>query len=665
VAAERIPGKRIVRGLIPVFRFAWPHAGGLILAISLMAVQAGANVGRIVLIYPILDRVLQPEIPSGAGAEGGEGALAETQQAIKSIRKRASSFVVLLDDITSRANAATGKLIPEGWLDDVAPPDDTSEAAQAARAVRLDQYATLLSVLFVFLLFIAVMCVAAYAETYVATKVQLHILMDIREALCRKLLDQPVGFYDSRQRGELVQRVLGDVGGCAIALNLILNGLIRGLLHIFASLVFLLLLSWQLSLVCMLGLPFLLPMRSLMRRTLRRAHKRQQEGARLIEVLLQIFSGIRTVKAFGTEERRVREFRQRDEKVTQRSLKVQRAKSTTDALTAFINNALAMLLAVGGGFAILRFPDVVNPVSLVLFLFLIGNLYHPIKRIVKQFAHLQDAMASVERTNEYLELPAGSPDRPDAVAFAGLQQTIRFEHLSFAYVPGTPVLEDVSFEIPKGHTVALVGPSGGGKSTLCDLLLRFYDPTEGRITLDGRDARDYTRASLLDRTAVVTQVPFLFHTTIRDNIRQGRFSATDAQVEEAAKAAQIHEFIARLPRGYEDEVGEAGVRLSGGQRQRITIARALVRNPDILVLDEATSSLDTSSEKLVQAALDTLQEGRTTLVVAHRLSTVRHADRIVVVDQGRVVDEGTHEELLQRGGLYAHLVQMQDLGVPS
>lgn len=633
------------------------------MSVVLMTVQATANTGRLVLLYPILTRVVAPEHAGPAPGNGKTDEERQAREALETVRHGADSGGLegFLEGITDGVNRITAPLIPQSWLDAATPEGDDSRETSAIRAQRLDQFATLLSVLLLFVLFIIVMCTAAYGETYVAESVRLHILMDVREAVFRKLLDQPVGFYDTKRRGELVQRVLGDVEGYAWALRTVMDGVIRGVLHIVTTLVLLVFLSWQLSLVCMLGLPFLLPMRTLMRRVLRRSHKRQQKTEKRVEVLLQIFSGIRTVKAYGTEERRVKEFRSADEVVTHQGLKVQRAKSSADALTAFINNFLAMVLGVGGGFMILMRPDIVNWSILVLFLVLVANLYQPLKRIVRQFTLLQDAMASVERTTEYLAMPPGSPDTSDAVAFPGVEETVRFENVSFGYVEGTPVLTDVSFEIPKGATVALVGPSGGGKSTLCDLLLRFYDPDTGRITVDGKDVRSFQRSTLLAKTAVVTQDPFLFHTSISDNIRQGRFDATDEDIRAAAQAAQIHEYVRDLPRGYDMEVGEAGVRLSGGQRQRITIARALVRDPEILILDEATSSLDTHSERDVQAALQRLQRGRTTLVVAHRLSTVRHADRIVVIATGRVVDQGTHTELLARGGLYSQLVQMQDL----
>ncbi len=658
---KRKPAAQTLEGLVPVLTYARPHWKGIALSMVLMAVQAAANTGRLVLLYPILTRVLLPTAAVGPAEPGSPDEARDAREMVETARRRAGSLVGLLERFTDRANAITGRGVPDAWLDDAVPPDATPQEAAAARALRRDQFATLLSVLILFVVFIAVMCAASYGETYVAEKVRLRILMDVRESLCRKLLDQPIGFYDGQHRGELVQRVLGDVQGYAAALQLLLDGVIRGILHILSTIVVMLLLSWQLTLLCFLGLPFLVPMRTLMRRVLKRAHKRQRQTARRVEMLLQIFSGIRTVKAFGTEERRVHDFRSTDEEVTRQGLKVQRARSAADALTAFINNFLAVLLAVGGGFLILRGILRVQPGELVIFLVVVGNLYQPVKRVVRQFTNLQDSMASVERTTEYLHLPSGSPDRPDAVPFPGLGGDIRFEHVSFGYLPGTPVLDDISFTIPKGATMALVGPSGGGKSTICDLLLRFYDPEAGRITVGGHDVREYTRPSLLARTAVVTQTPFLFHTSIADNIRQGKPGATDAEIEDAARAAQIHDFIAAQPSGYEEEVGESGVRMSGGQRQRVTIARALVRDPEILVLDEATASLDTSSERAVQEALEHLREGRTTLVVAHRLSTVRHADRIVVLDRGVIVDQGTHDELLARGGLYAELVRMQDL----
>ena len=338
----KLPGIETLKGLVPVLEFAKPHWKGILLSVALMALQATASTGRLVLFYPILTRVLLPQSMEA----GPNDSATEAAATVEGVKKRAGGLAGILEGFTDRSNAFTEQFVPEAWLEDAAPPGATEAQRQQAVAFRKDQFATLITVFLLFLVFIVVMCFASYGESYVAEKVRLSILMDVREALCAKLLDQPVGFYDSRQRGELVQRVLSDVEGYAAALRLMLDGVVRGVLNVAATIVFLLLLSWQLTLICLLGLPFFLPMRNLLKRTLKRAHRRQQQSARRVEVLLQMFSGIRTVKAFGTEERRAKDFRATDEEVTRKALKVQRARSAADALTAFINNFLAMILAV-------------------------------------------------------------------------------------------------------------------------------------------------------------------------------------------------------------------------------------------------------------------------------------------------------------------------------
>lgn len=656
--------RRYGRNLRSVWRFAKPHWMGLVLAMGLMSVEAITSAGRILLFYPVMTRVLsvdeRTEAVAGAAAKPDEK-VSQAQAALDQVTRQMGSVLRSYDGLIDRMNAVTGTWLSEERLQATV----ADEKDPARRAARIEgtrgRFATLISVGMLFVLFIVLMCSAAYLESYTAARVALSITMDVRKEVTRKLLDQPVSFYDSQKRGELVGRALGDVEGYYSWLNQLINAVVKGGIQFAASCTVLLAVSGQLTLLCLVGIPLLLPMRALTRRTLKRSHRRAQETNKRVESLLQIFSGIRTVKAFGAEAERLSEFQKADQEVTRVSLKVQRAKSTADALIEFINNFLALVLAVGGGWLVLMKVLDVTGAQLVIFLCLIANLYQPLKKLVKAWNSLQDSAASVERTQEYLNLPPPPPDARDAVDFPGVQHAIRFEGVGFAYVPGRPVLEGVSFEIPRGGIVALVGPTGGGKSTLCDLLLRFYDPAQGRITVDGVDLRQFRRASFLRRTAVVAQSPFLFHTTIRENIRQGNYAATDAQIEAAARDAQIHDHIASLPLGYREEVGESGVRLSGGQRQRITIARALVRDPAVLVLDEATSSLDAASERAVQTALERLQAGRTTLVVAHRLATVQNATRIVVLAQGRVLDQGTHAELLGRCGLYAELVKMQDL----
>jgi ABC-type multidrug transport system fused ATPase/permease subunit len=586
----------------------------------------------------------------------------ESAGAIESARRRAGHLLKPLDDAVNGINGVTKRWVPDSWLAGVDKGEMSEEARRLAHERQRDRYATLLTVLLLFLVLIAVMTLSAFFEDYVNELVRQRMLMDVRRSLTAKLLDQPITFYDASRRGELVQRVLDDVHGFAASLRLVLSSLPEGALTLLSGILALSLLSVHLTVVCLAGLLLFLPLRLITRKVKGRAKKRQAQSARRVEVLLQIVSGIRTVKAFRGEERKVAEFHEADKEVFRRSLKLQRTKSAADAASEFVNNFLVMTLAVGAAFLMLRGILPLGPAQLVLFLSLLANLYKPAKRLIREVNGMNDAMASVDRVFEFLDLPGPAPDPPGARPFEGVRDAVRFEGVGFEYRPGLAVLEDVTFSIPRGETVALVGPSGGGKSTICDLLLRFYEPTRGRITVDGVPLPSFARASFLDRTAVVTQDPFLFHTTIGDNVRLGRPGATDADVEAAARAAQIHDHVASLPAGYASEVGERGARLSGGQRQRITIARALIRDPVLLVLDEATASLDAESERGVQEAIDRLRAGRTTLVVAHRLSTVRRADRIVVLDQGRVVDQGTHDELLARGGLYARLCAMQDLG---
>jgi len=634
-----------------ILRFARPHWKPIAFAIVLMAVQSFMSSARILLALPVFTRVLDVEMTSGA-----DDATVDDKEAgakVKMVKDSSPWLFRAMDGLVGGVNSVTKHLVPDSWL-------KTSATDPPARAQERDKFATLFSIGLLFVIVIGSMCAATYGETYLAQVAQLRILMDVREGVTRRILDQPVSFFDARKRGELVQRVLGDVVGYGTGLTLLFN-LVRTVFNLFVPLFALVMISPKLMLFAAIAIPFLAPMRKLSMKTLKRSHKRQQESTRLVEVLLQIVAGIRIVKAFGAEERRAQEFRGTDEDVTRRALKVQRAKSTANSLITMLNNLLVMVIVVGAGWATMAGVWDVGTGTLFIFMMLMATMYQPIKRIVKQFNHLLDAMASVERTTEYLNMPSGATDAPGAIPYPGMQDAIRFENVGFGYVEGDPVLHDVSFEIPKGSTVALVGPSGGGKSTICDLLLRFHEPTSGCVAIDGKDTREFKRDSYLARTAVVTQAPFLFHTSIRENIRQGGQNASDADVENAAKAAQIHDEILKIPDGYAEEVGDQGVRLSGGQRQRITIARAIVRDPEILVLDEATSSLDTASEQAVQAALDTLRAGRTTLVVAHRLSTIRNADSILVLQDGRVIDQGTHEELISRGGLYAELVKLQDV----
>lgn len=650
-----------------VLPFASPHKRLVMLSIALIMFQAAASNARLLLLYPIMTRVFGVDDTARLqSAKATEPSTDVEQESIGGVLKVAKSkagwLLGAFDQTIDACNSMTVAWVPDSWLEkSFKGPLSEAEHAKGLKIQR-DKFATLYTVLILFIGFLVVMSLAAYFEDFVNEMMRLRILMDVRRSLCAKLLHQPMTFFDGAHRGDVVQRVLDDVHGFAGGLKLVLGSLPEGVFNIVFGLVMLAALSGELTVICVIGLLAFIPLRRYTKKVRKQSQQRQSGSAHRVEVLLQIVSGIRTVKAFRSEDRKVAEFREADEEVYRRSIKVQRTKSASDAISEFLNNLTVMLLSVGGSYAVLRSLLPMKPTALLLFLVQIGNLYKPAKRLIKDLNGANDAMASVDRVFEILDLPPPVPDPIDATPFPGIRDAVRFEGVGFAYQPGLPVVSDISFEIPRGATVALVGPSGAGKSTICDLLLRFYEPTAGRITIDGRTLSSFRRTSYLDGTAVVTQDPFLFHTSIGENIRQGRPGATDAEVEAAAKAASIHDHIASLPKGYASEVGERGARLSGGQRQRITIARALIRDPQLLVLDEATASLDAASERAVQEALDRLRAGRTTLVVAHRLSTVKAADCIVVLDEGRIVDRGTHDEMLARGGLYARLCAMQNLG---
>jgi subfamily B ATP-binding cassette protein MsbA len=375
--------------------------------------------------------------------------------------------------------------------------------------------------------------------------------------------------------------------------------------------------------------------------------------------LLQVLSGIKVIQSFRAEAFEASGFRRQNRKLFRHSMKVVMNRVLSRSLAEGVNNAIGLIVLVVGAFVVLKQIWGLTPGSLAAFVAVLAGTYRPVKDLTKGWTQLMDAVPAAERFFELLDEPPALVDAPDAVAIEGVDRGIRFSKVSFSYGRDF-ALRDVSLDIAAGEVVALVGPTGSGKTTLADLLLRLYEPDSGCIEIDGLDLLRIRRDSLLDHVAVVTQEPFLFTGTIGDNIRYGRPDSSPEEVERAARIAHVDEFVTTLPHGYDTEVGEAGVNLSGGQRQRITIARAILKDPSILIFDEATSSLDARSERFVQDAMESLLSGRTVLVIAHRLSTVRHADKIVVLEAGVVSASGTHEELMQGDGLYRELIALQN-----
>ncbi len=489
-----------------------------------------------------------------------------------------------------------------------------------------------------------------------------QVMRDLRQKLCDHLLEMDLGFFQGRKTGDLISRVNNDVAYTQSAVTFVFQDMLQNPASILMGLLFLLRMDWKLTLACLgILLVVVVPMRHFSKKI----RKAGQEGAEslgdITQATHQMLGGMRIVKAFRAEAREREGFAAVNYRFFRRMMSIVRARAASGA---FVELATYGLLATGGGVLLtwlVRNGHVapIRPERLGIFLLIgVQRIFAPIRNLSKSLGTMYSNLPGAVRVFEVLDTVPAVREKPLAVALAPIAREILFEGITFSY-DAVDVLKDVTVRIPKGSLVAFVGPSGAGKSTVLSLLPRFYDPQAGRITIDGTDLREVTRDSLLGQMAVVNQDPFLFHATIGENISYGRPSASRADVEAAARAANLHEIIQAMPKGYDTVVGDRGLRLSGGERQRVAIARAILRDAAILILDEATSSLDSASERAVQEALDRLMEGRTTLVIAHRLSTVLHADRIVVLDAGRVVAQGTHDELMAQDGLYRKLCEMQ------
>jgi subfamily B ATP-binding cassette protein MsbA len=504
-----------------------------------------------------------------------------------------------------------------------------------------------------------VLPLAHFGQVYLAQYTMGRALVDIQQELCAKLLALPLGFHHQTSRGETLSRTTNDATRAHFALDLLFADTVQSVLALIVSVGVLFWISWQLTLTTFAVAPLVAGLITVFGRRIRKSAQRRQESqADVTQRLLQILTGIKVIKAFRTQAVEETAFRGENLRYFRRNMKVVMNRTLARTSVEGLNNSIGIAIILVGAALVMNQMWGLTLGSLGAFVLVMQRTYRPMKDLSKGWTHLMEAVPSAERFFELMDAAPDVADVPDAVKLPGVREGIRITGVSFSY-GREPVLRDVSLKVNAGEVVAVVGPTGAGKTTLADLLLRFYDPDSGSIEIDGVDLRRIERASLLAHIAVVTQEPFLFAGSIRDNLRYGRPEATEAEIEAAARAAHVDEFVETLPQGYETDVGDAGVMLSGGQRQRITIGRAILKNPAILIFDEATSALDAKSERYVHAAIESLLEGRTVFIIAHRLSTVRHADKIAVLKKGALVGLGTHEELMAEEGLYRELMSIQ------
>ncbi len=513
-------------------------------------------------------------------------------------------------------------------------------------------------------------CLAAWLANYYMVPIRTGVLRDLRKQLYDKVLSLPMGYFTQARRGDVISRMTNDVNEVEASIMSTLDILFKNPIMIIVYLTTLLIISWQLTLFVMALLPIAIFFIGRIGRSLKRAStKGQEQNAEILSSIDETLLGLRVVKGFNAQDKLRTRFDKLINATRATFNRINRRYYLAHPLSEFLGTALIAVILWFGGILILSDHATIDASTFIYYLVIFYSIINPAKDLSKASYGIRRGMASLERIDAILDTESTikEPEQPQTLTPSTFHQGITFDHVSFHYQPDREVLTDINLVVPKGKTIALVGQSGSGKTTLTDLVPRFYDPVSGTVQIDGTDIRCFTTHDLRALMGIVCQEPILFNDTVYNNITFGVDTTQPAPngmtwqqaVEQAARIANAHTFITEMPEGYNTVIGDRGSRLSGGQRQRLSIARAILKNPPILILDEATSALDSESEKLVQEALEHLMKDRTTLVVAHRLSTIKHADLICVMHEGRIVERGTHDDLYALGGYYTKLVDMQ------
>jgi subfamily B ATP-binding cassette protein MsbA len=497
-----------------------------------------------------------------------------------------------------------------------------------------------------------------YGQTYLMSYVGQKVIIDIREGVFRHLQRLSLSYFEKRQTGKIMSYITNDVAAVQGALVESMIELVTEGMTLIGSLGAMFYLHWKLALLTLVTLPLVGQAISIFGKKLRTSSMAVQERtADITSVLQESISSVRVIKSFAREDYEIERFQKENNQNFRAQMKNSQIMATLTPVVEFLAAIGVTMIIWYGGREVIH--NNLTAGSLIAFLIYAVNLSNPIKRLSRVYGNIQKALSAAQRVFEVLDTKPEIQDMPNAIHLPTIQGCVAFNHVTFEYKKGEPALRQLDLVVKPGQVVAIVGPSGAGKTTIANLIPRFYDPVDGNITIDGIDIKTITLQSLREQIGIVPQETILFNGTVHDNILYGKLDASHEEVVNAAKAANAHHFIMDMPEGYATQIGERGSKLSGGQRQRISIARAILKNPRVLILDEATSALDTESEKLVQDAVDKLMIGRTSFVIAHRLSTVKRADLIVVMEKGRIAEKGTHAELLAVGGLYSKLYQVQ------